>query len=42
MVVLAQAWRLTGNVCYKDELFVQIQYWRHDNPVQHGIKWASA
>ena len=42
MVVLAQAWRLTGNVCYKDELFVQIQYWRHDNPVQRGINWASA
>ena len=42
LVALAQAWRLTLDVRYKDELFAQLESWWRDNPVQRGINWASA
>ena len=42
MVALAQAWRLTLDVRYKDELFALLESWWLDNPVQRGINWASA
>ena len=42
MVVLAQAWRLTNDTRYKNELFALLESWWLDNPVQRGINWASA
>jgi hypothetical protein len=42
LVVLAQAWRLTGDARYKGELFAQVESWLRHNPIQRGINWASA
>ena len=42
LVVLAQAWRLTRDVRYKNALFAHLESWWRDNPVQRGINWASA
>lgn len=42
LVVLAQAWRLTGDERYKSKLFALLESWQRDNPVQRGINWASA
>ena len=42
MVVLAQAWRLTGDERYTRHLFEQLEGWWRDNPFQQGINWTAA
>ena len=42
LVVLAQAYRLTGDVRYLDEIRAQVESWIDGNPFHRGINWASA
>jgi hypothetical protein len=42
LVLLAQAWRLTGRAEYCREIEVQLQSWWAANPYARGINWASA
>ena len=42
MVVLAQAWWLSGDEAYSGEFFSQWESWLESNPVCHGINWTSA
>ena len=42
LVLLAQAWRLTGREEFYGELIAQLESWLADNPFQRGINWASA
>lgn len=42
LVLLAQAWRMTGEQRYLDELQKQLVSWWEANPMQQGINWASA
>ena len=42
LVLLAQAYRLTGRGEYLEELGQQLDSWQRANPVQRGINWASA
>src|SRR5580704_9584737 len=42
LVLLAQAFVVTGKAAYCDELMRQLQSWWSDNPFQRGINWASA
>lgn len=41
LVLLAQAWRLTGNKAYLEEVFEQLQSWWAANPFQRGMNWTS-
>jgi len=41
LVVLARAWRITGEVKYAKELRDQIESWIEDNPFGHGMNWRS-
>ncbi len=41
-VVLAQAYRRTGQSLYLSELVSQWESWIQENPFQHGINWCSA
>jgi hypothetical protein len=42
LVLLAQAYLLTGDGANLTELFTQIESWTEANPYQRGINWASA
>ena len=42
LVVLAQAFVLTGKAAYFDQVIRQLQHWWADNPFQRGINWTSA
>ena len=42
LVLLAQAFLLTGRAEYKNETFAQLESWFEQNPFQRGINWASA
>lgn len=42
LVILAQAYLLTGRVEYVAELTRQIESWLSDNPFMQGINWTSA
>ncbi len=42
LVVLAQAFLLTGRNEYTAEIFAQLESWFEQNPFQRGINWASA
>jgi hypothetical protein len=42
LVLLAQAYRFSGNTAFADEVFAQIESWLAQNPFQRGINWASA
>jgi hypothetical protein len=42
LVLLAQAWVLTGRPHYLDFLFGQLRHWWQENPFQQGINWNSA
>jgi hypothetical protein len=41
-VVLAKAYRLTGDPRYADEILRQWRHWRAENPYPIGINWASS
>ncbi len=42
LVVLAQAYLLTGNSQFLDEIPLQCESWMEANPFQRGINWCSA
>jgi hypothetical protein len=42
LVLLAQAFALTGRAAYVDEISAQLESWLDQNPCQCGINWASA
>lgn len=42
LVLLAQAWRLSGRGEYRREIEAQLESWLAANPFQRGINWASA
>jgi hypothetical protein len=42
LVLLAQAWRLSGDRRFLDEIARQLGDWLDDNPFQRGINWTSA
>jgi hypothetical protein len=42
LVLLAQAWLLTGREDFYREVVVQLEGWMEQNPFQRGINWASA
>jgi len=42
LVLLAQAWRMSGRVEYADEITAQLESWLAANFYQRGINWASA
>ena len=42
LVLLAQAFRLTGRAEYRDEIENQLRSWLDRNPYLRGINWASA
>ncbi len=42
LVLLAQAYVLTGSDNYRDAVFRQLEHWWAENPFQRGINWASA
>ncbi|HUD64262.1 MAG TPA: alginate lyase family protein [Candidatus Sulfotelmatobacter sp.] len=41
-VILAKAYRLTGDPRYADEILRQWRHWRTENPYPIGINWASS
>ena len=42
LVVLAQAFVVTGKPAYRDEVIRQLESWWNGNPFQRGINWTSA
>lgn len=42
LVLLAQAWRLSGRAEFVSEIEAQLESWWGANPYGHGINWASA
>jgi hypothetical protein len=42
LVLLAQAFRLTGRQEFLDEAFLQVRSWIRSNPCMRGINWTSA
>jgi hypothetical protein len=42
LVVLAQAYRLTGRPAYLQEAQTQLTHWLSENPLLRGINWTSA
>jgi hypothetical protein len=42
LVLLAQAWQLTGNAAFVREIEAELQNWWGANPYGYGINWASA
>lgn len=42
LVLLAQAFRLTGREGFFDEIAAELESWRRQNPFLRGINWASA
>ncbi len=42
LVLLAQAFVITGSTAYLDEVVRQLQHWWAENPFQRGINWTSA
>jgi hypothetical protein len=42
LVLLGQAYALTGEKEYPREIYAQIESWLEQNPFQRGINWASA
>lgn len=42
LVLLAQAWRLTGQVQYLNEVGSQLDSWMSANPYGRGMQWTSA
>ena len=42
LVLLAQAFAITGSTAYFDEVVRQLEHWWTENPFQRGINWASA
>ena len=41
LVVLGQAWRVSKNEKYVDEIFNQLDHWQTNNPFCYGINWLS-
>lgn len=41
-VVLARAWRATGDARFRTQLSAELASWREQNPLGVGINWASA
>ncbi len=42
LVLLAQAFAVTGRTAYFDEVVRQLEHWWTENPFQRGINWTSA
>ncbi len=42
LVLVAQAYLLTGDPRYRDFVFRQLRHWWAENPFQRGINWTSA
>lgn len=42
LVLLAQAYRFSGNALFAGEVVAQLESWLEQNPFQRGINWASA
>jgi hypothetical protein len=42
LVLLAQAFAVTGGTAYFDEVVRQLEHWWTENPFQRGINWTSA
>jgi hypothetical protein len=42
LIVLARAYRLTGDTGYRDEIHAQLESWIAANPFHRGTNWASA
>lgn len=42
LVLLAQAYVITGREEYRDHVFRQLEHWWAENPFQRGINWTSA
>ena len=42
LVLVAQAFTLTGDVRYSQYVFGQLRHWWRENPFQRGINWASS
>jgi hypothetical protein len=42
LIVLAQAFLLTGNAAYRDEIGAELESWWEQNPFLSGINWTSA
>ena len=42
LVLLAQAWRLTGRVVYLNEIAAELEHWMGCNPYGRGMQWTSA
>ena len=41
-VTLAKAFRITGDPRFADEVFMQWEHWRRENPYPLGVNWASS
>ena len=42
LVLLAQAWRLTGRIVYLNEIAAELEHWMDRNPYGRGMQWTSA
>ena len=42
LVLLAQAWRLTGRMVYLNEIAAELEHWMDRNPYGRGMQWTSA
>ena len=42
LVLVAQAYTLTGDARYSDFVIAQLRHWWRENPFQRGINWASS
>jgi hypothetical protein len=42
LVLLAQAWRLSGRVVYLNEIAAGLEHWMDRNPYGRGMQWTSA
>lgn len=42
LVLLAQAWRLTGRVSYLNAIGAHLEHWMDRNPYGQGMQWTSA
>lgn len=41
-LILAKAFRITGNLRFADEFFAQWEHWHRENPYPYGVNWASS
>ncbi len=42
LVLLGQAWRMTGRVAYLNEIATELEHWMDHNPYGRGMQWTSA